>query len=548
MNHLTLLELSMHADGALLPAQSASVTEHLAACDTCRNRLANYAQEKQVVAQSLKSFEPDVPALEMPAFKKPITLKSFAVANLVTGLTLWLAQFLWKTLFGELVVNAAARVSEIYFPSAFEVFVDATLYLTIEGTTMIESYFGLILTVLTAALIAWIAYSVRQSRMLVSLSLVATLAMGILAPPSASALEVRRDESMVSIDETETINDTVIIMSETIIVEGNVTGDLVIMGRRIVVNGDVGGNLVTMGQAITIEGSVGGTLISASDTLELVGSAINWDLWSASSKTTIDNASNINGTAVVATELITVDGRIGRDLHAFAESVELSGAIGQDLEAYAGNIRLMGDATINGRLRARVDNEDDLTLSQSATIEGGVEFLSLPEEFEPSNKYASADYYFGQLFRLVSAFIVGFSLLWLIPTLRDQTLESGKEGAKTAGIGLLALVSTPIIALLCAVTVVGFPLGMLGMLAWVAGIYLAKIIVASMVGQMMLGATDYENNLFVTLLAGMTVIIVATALPAIGGIINFVLTIIGLGMLVRLIMDVVSDQSVDYQE
>lgn len=542
MNHLTDLELSMLSDEALLPDQAALAADHLSSCASCRNRLADYVQEREILSASLKTMELEVPEIETPTFSKPITLKQFAIANVITGLILWLTQFLWKTLFGELVISAITELTTIYFPGAFEIFVDTMLYLTLEGTSMIESYLGLVVIVLAAAIVAWIAFSLRKSRLLVSLSLVVALSTGLVVPPPAAALEVRRDENMVSIESTETVNDTLIIMSETIIVDGNVTGDLVIMGRRIIVNGDVGGNLVTMGQAVTIEGSVGGTLISATDTLELMGSSIAWDLWSASSKTTIDEDSTVNGTAVVATELVTVEGQIARDLYAFCESVELSGTVGEDLEAFAANVRLLGDARVDGKLRARVDDEEDISQSASATVEGGVEFLSLPEELEPRNKYTSGDYYLGQLFRLVSAFIVGLVILWLIPAFRDESLEGGTEGLKTAGIGLLALVSAPVIVVLCAATVVGIPLALLGLIAWGAAVYLAKIIVAAMLGQLMLGATDYEDNLFLILLAGLVVVIAVTALPAIGGILNFILTIVGLGMIVRMAMALLAEE------
>ena len=92
------------------------------------------------------------------------------------------------------------------------------------------------------------------------------------------------------------------------------------------------------------------------------------------------------------------------------------------------------------------------------------------------------------------------------------------------------MVSVPIMAVLVAFTLVGLPLSFIAIAAWLLSLYLAKIVVSVVVGRMLL---SQSGSLPWTLLAGLTIIIVAVNLPFIGGIINLALTIVGLGLLVQ---------------
>ena len=58
---------------------------------------------------------------------------------------------------------------------------------------------------------------------------------------------------------------------------------------------------------------------------------------------------------------------------------------------------------------------------------------------------------------------------------------------------------------------------------------------------MMLSSTEKYDSLPLTLLAGLFVIYIATNLPAIGGIVNIILTIVGFGMIVQFVLSYASD-------
>ncbi len=538
MTHLTNLQFSMYADLALVSAEAKVVTGHIESCPICRNRLAEIVEEKRLI-ESAFGIEDGivVPDLVVPKFGKPLGLREFAIANLVTGLTIWFVPFLWKTLFGELLVNAFSWITLIPVPDLFELFVSTARYFSQEGTNLIYTYIGIVIVSLIITALGWFAFSYRKTRGMLSLCILVMLSGTLLVAPPVDALELRRDDNMVTIDASETIDDTLIIAAETVVVDGTVTGDLIAVGGRIVINGSVGGNLVTFGEAITVHGRVGGFILAAGSSIELVDAVVGGDLWSAADRVRINRESRIGRNATIAAELASMAGEVERDLLTFGKTIELSGKVGEDFEVFAEKVSLMGSANVGGNLRFRTDDENNLQRSPNSVVNGEVEFLSSESGITGGSKYATVGYYVRQLLRLVSAFIAGFALLWLFPGLREITLDSGISGIKTAGIGLVGLVALPVFMLLFAISVVGLPFTVVGFFSWLLAIYFAKIILASVIGQMILGSSEKNNSLPWTLLAGLVAILLVVNMPIIGGIFNFILTIIGFGLIVQLVLN-----------
>ena len=535
MTHPSELQLSMHADDALSGDDAAVVAKHLESCAVCQSRYAVFRAEAQFIASAMMAEAGDESlAPTAPKFARSTSLRSFALANLATGLVIWLGQFLWKTLFGELIVNATTRVTSVYLPDVYELTSAAALHYLEEGTAMLDAYLGFVVASVITFSILWLLLVYRRSRATLGVLLLATTTGAVLAPTPVDALEVRRDDDIVTIAGSETIDDTVLVGAETVVVEGVVKGDLVAVGRRIDVNGSVEGNLVTFAESVTVRGSVAGLVLGASSSYDLFGATVGGDAWLASEIVRVDDNTRIGRNATIAASTATVDGGVGKDFHAFAETVELSGVLGEDLEAFAERVRLLGDAHIGGDVRFRSGNEDRLHRADTVRVDGVVEFPDMPEELEERSRYVTLDFYLWQIARLVSAFVVGLALLVLVPGLRTVALGSGVETLKTAGIGFLTVVSIPVAAVLVGFTLIGLPVSFFAFAAWLLGIYLAKILVAAILGSMILGDSD---SLPKTLLAGLAAVLVAVNLPFIGGIINVLLTIVGLGLLVQYVID-----------
>jgi hypothetical protein len=86
------------------------------------------------------------------------------------------------------------------------------------------------------------------------------------------------------------------------------------------------------------------------------------------------------------------------------------------------------------------------------------------------------------LIKLLALLATGFIFIWLFP----RKIESVITAAKTRtwpnfGIGVLALVATPVVAILLMITVIGFYIGIILMLAYILMLVLASVLLLSFV-------------------------------------------------------------------
>jgi hypothetical protein len=134
---------------------------------------------------------------------------------------------------------------------------------------------------------------------------------------------------------------------------------------------------------------------------------------------------------------------------------------------------------------------------------------------------------------LAAAFLVGFALHALLPGLFPARVPRGGALLRAAGLGFAALVVVPAAALLLMVTLIGLPAGLLVLGLWLAALYLAQILVATVVGRGLLQKADAPPApIAPVLLVGLVFVVVAVNLPYVGGLLRFAVLVLGLGLAV----------------
>lgn len=531
MNHLTDLQCSMFADSGLAARETEAVVGHLESCGDCRARVEEHRRERNLISTALRAQDIAAPELAAPKFSRPAGLREFALANLVTGGVIWLAQFLWKTAFGELMMTALAWLA-IPFPNAYALVADTALYFFQEGNAMLDAYPVLIAIILAGLAFIWCAVSFGKIRALLGMSCLLVVVSTPFAPMSAQALELRFSDNL-TIASDETIDDTLILAAENAVIQGNINGDLIAFAQHLVVEGSVSGNLIAISESTILEGEVGGFMAGAGSEVELESAAVAGDLWAAAETMAIDGESRVDGNVTLAAERGSVDGAVGRDVLMFGETLDVDGKIGRNLKAFTAYVNLLASAHVGGDLRFSTEDGSNLHRSPTSVVNGETAWLEKTPAAQPGGRYLNFRFYLRELLQLVSAFLVGLALFWLLPRLRNLTLNRGIEGLKTAGLGLVTLISLPVAMLLLAITVVGLPFTVIGLFLLVLLIYLAKIVLSLMIGRMMLRSSARADSLSWALLTGLMVVFITINLPAIGGVINFLLTVVGVGMLTQ---------------
>ena len=495
---LTEFQCAQYADGELPAREAHEAAEHLETCDACRELVGVLRAESRVLIESLQTtdfieFEledealsaPQAHSLSVPKFAAFILAMSVLLRPVLASLDeLGLAQLLSWIPVTATIVPVLVRVIDSVLNNAAWIALTAILVLTIF---------------------------VFSRRAAITSTIVSILALLTVFSSSSYGMDVRRSDKPLTVPAGETVDDTLVAAAETVTIDGTVTGDLIAFGGRVTIRGRVKGNVVSFARRVELEGVVEGSVMGFAQSVETRGQI----------------AHNIY--AFGQTVDVRRDARIDENATMFAAQSGIEGTIGRDVNVFAGSINVSAPAHIGGGLTARVSRTENAYIAPGATISGKTNI----EAPQPAPiKYSRLSFYVWQTIWLAAAFIVGLVLFWLVPGFSRARFDNAKDLVVSAGLGCIALIAAPVAAIVAMITLIGLPLGLIGLSVWILGIYLAKIIVAGFLGRSLLtNIGDAQPAIPLVLLAGLVPVFIAINLPFIGGLINFLLIILGLGTL-----------------
>jgi hypothetical protein len=223
---------------------------------------------------------------------------------------------------------------------------------------------------------------------------------------------------------------------------------------------------------------------------------------------------------------------VGRDVVGFGSSVEISGPVTGDVTAFGETVTILGPARIGGSVVAHVPDESALRVAPDATVSGNVSTQIEGPRHGPAARKPAASIG-AYVARFAAAFIAGAFFLWLLPLLRTAQLENGTDALISGGVGLLTLVAVPIASIIVAITIIGLPIAFVALVLWIAAIYFAKILLAHFLGKTILSMRVEAPRFVLALAVGLVLVFILISVPLVGGVLNFLLTIVGLGMIVE---------------
>ncbi|MEJ2108415.1 MAG: zf-HC2 domain-containing protein [Acidobacteriota bacterium] len=521
--------MSQYADGELQDIENAEIAVHLAECHVCEKKALALTEENQLLRNSLQDveiYEPD-----------PVRAESMNIVRIFCAVSALLGIAL-------LVRTSFRYISDTTLPAGLDWILPLSLlgklnliatgffYFLEKGRDIMTSFINETSTVLVGLLVltALIAM-VRRSRKMASMVCLTTMLFFFVVP--GHAVEIRKadkDSGNIYVAADETIDDSLVAFGDSVDIRGTVTGDLITFARRINVRGAVQGNIITFGQNVDIAGNVDGDVFGFAMTLRTNGD-VGKNLWAFAQTMAIDAEGSLGQNATVFGANINADGSIGRDLSAFGAFVDVSGNVGRDLNVSGEKLTVQRTSVIGRNLNAKIKLEKNIQIDPEATILGTTN-VSQPEEKIRPNKYLTFGFYFGQFLRIAGSFLMGMLLFWLLPGMKKAPLRDMRGLLISGGIGFIAAVATPIAALILVITLIGIPLAVTSLLFWLLALYFAKIVVGRYLGGMLLkNGRDTMGHTASTLLIGLVLIVIVVNLPYIGGIINVLLTILGLGAL-----------------
>jgi cytoskeletal protein CcmA (bactofilin family) len=519
------LNCSAFVDGALASNEALGIERHIESCSECHALIESLSAERALLRNVLQHASVDG---VIPAFVPRPTISRLLVWLCWAAIGIWAVSMAWSSLMSVLTLpDWLAWLS----PSAIGTSIGLLSTTLLPGTSVADITSGMIGAAqsMMVAVIALFGFGwlVRHQPGRAASPLIAVSALSLLltVAPESQAFELRRDEQRVVIAADEVVDDTLIVTSEDIVIDGTVTGDLIAAGESLSIRGRVDGIVLAAGESVQIEGVVGGSVFSAGETIDVRGASLAGNFFGAGEKVVVHDDTEISGNAALAGEEVDLRGSVGRDLRAAGSRVTVTGSVEADMSGYAATVELTDTAHIGGDLTVKTKTEESAIIAPGATIDGATDIDRWPEE--PS-RYATPGFYLGEILHILAAFVTGLVLFRFVPALGQAELEGSTEALVTAAIGALVLIGTPILAVIAMITLIGAPLGLLTFLLWLATLYAAGIVIACYIGRLILPNRETTT---LPLLLGLVLLVVVTNLPIIGGPIQLVAGILGLGLI-----------------
>lgn len=279
----------------------------------------------------------------------------------------------------------------------------------------------------------------------------------------------------------------------TIIVEGRVTGDVSGVAGNVVIRGGgvVEGNLETAAGNIRIAGTVEGSVSTGAGSV-----------------------------------LLTDTGVVNGDFEVGAGDVRIDGTIQGDAQVGADTIRLGEQASIGGSLTydgSLEGNRDAVAgeITRDRTLGGNI-----ATDVQPVANWIFT----------INAFLLnllfGVALLGLFPTFSTRVADHVENDPLTSGlIGVGTCIAVPILLVVIAITIIGIPSSLVGLLIFLVFAWTGLVYGRFAVGRWLLSFVDIDNK-WAGLLVGLLLAVLLGQIPIVGGILNFAIFVLGVGAVV----------------
>ena len=375
------------------------------------------------------------------------------------------------------------------------------------------------------------------------ITLVLLLALSLLVPivrADDNEAEPISDNSQEKAIETTQGNETT---SETTQSTDNSMkkSDVYLTGDDVKVDYIVDGNLFILANTVTISSQIGGDAFICAKTINVEKEGyIYSNLFAAANEV---NISGVVYDLYTTANTLNINGYVYRDIRTSSDTLNFSGVIGRNAYVYSKNIEISSNSDGQSSVTNKATIYGDLNYSSSSeasipegTVTGSVNYSPVTT----STKSKSISSYILALGRfIVTVLVIWLLYLWLAPKFLENTgALLSKKLLPVIGSGIL----TPIIFVIAFVLLL--ILGLTSNIAIIGTMLFAVLLMISnstfviAINNLVCKKFNISKNTttFGVLIITSAVIWLLELIPVVGSILNFVIMIIGLGILVTAII------------
>lgn len=362
--------------------------------------------------------------------------------------------------------------------------------------------------------------------------LAAVIGLAIFARQVSAGTYMGDRFSRQSLDQGEIIEGPGWFTGDVIQIDGEVQGTTFAAGEQIIINGRINGALFAAGQRILINGEVTGNIYGAGELVRFEGDA-GREVFLAGETVVIEEGAIVGRDGYAAGMNVRINGEVERHLMGAGESVILNGAVSGDAGLRAESLTLNDTSEIGGDFRYESPNE--ASISSNAVIAGETvwtesEVWQRGPRLTPQSRLLLRGAFL--IWSLLSALIVWLVIRLVSPLFWQERIRPVESQAlKTIGAGALVLFGIPLVSMLLMITVIGIPMGLILLIVYGLALYLARIITAVLIGNMIIrrvGKVTFWTELL-QVLTGLLIIEILSLIPIVNILVGIMVVVIGLG-------------------
>ncbi|MCI0531106.1 MAG: polymer-forming cytoskeletal protein [candidate division Zixibacteria bacterium] len=339
----------------------------------------------------------------------------------------------------------------------------------------------------------------------------------------------------LTISSGQVLKDDLITAGKDIKIEGEVVGDVLSGCRNLNISGTVGNSVYDFSQNLEISGEVRGSVASFCQNANIFGT-IKRNLTLFAQRTYIGRDAVIEGQFTAFCGEMDLEGTVKKGIVLRCGEAVISGKIDGDVDMEGERLVIMEGAVINGSLKYKTYKE--AKISPQAQITGETKWTPRVKKEKKTGAYRNLSLFNLGLF--FGSLLTGVVLIAVFRRKWDRAREAvNKSVLKSLGVGFVAAICVPIAALILLVTVIGIPLSILTILAYLVTFYVAKLVFGTALGVWVFKIFKKNSpaSLIWCFIVGYTTFWIVTGFPYLGTLVYWLAYFIGLGAIITAIKD-----------
>ena len=314
-------------------------------------------------------------------------------------------------------------------------------------------------------------------------------------------------------------------------ISGIVHGDVYVAGGEVLIDGTVDGDAIVAGGKVTLSGHVTHDARVAGGSVT-IGGQVDRNASIAGGDVVLTDSAHIHGSLLAGAGSVQAAAPVERDVRIGAGNVTVSSKIGGDLAVAAANIRLTSKASVGKNLRYW--SEEEPSIDEGAQILGTVTKREVPASVrsEQLERGLSRLKMVVGGMSLFSTLLLGLLLLRIYPVFSQQVATTvGIRPWASLGLGGALLVGVPLLIILCMVTVLGIPVGLILGAMYLVTLYVGRVFVMLWIGQKVVRPFSDSMSLSWTFVIGLLAYSMLSFVPLVGRLVVLATMLLGIGAL-----------------